>query len=135
MPVLSEKNKKPRLKFNPRLAVIVFQTTGFWSLGFLGFPSNCWKVAFFSLFLALTVLKKVVVNDEQLTFFVPSHLTEYVIQKFGMTEEKAEEEREKIPPKNRPKVRGCTQEIKENQVNGIWGVRGLAMAGYGVFRK
>ena len=47
-----------------------------------------------------TVLKKRVVNDKQLTFFfVPSNLTEYVIQKFGLTEERAEEEREKIEKK------------------------------------
>ena len=47
-----------------------------------------------------TVLKNVVVNDKQLTFFfVPSNLTEYVIQKFGLTEERAEEEREKIEKK------------------------------------
>ena len=70
------------------------------------------QVALFSLFLALTVLKKVVVNDKQLTVFVPSHLTEYVIQNFEMTEEKAEEEREKIK-KNRPKVQGRTQGAQE----------------------
>ena len=47
-----------------------------------------------------TVLKKRVVNDKQLTFFfVPSNLTEYVIQKFGLTEERAEEESEKIEKK------------------------------------
>ena len=47
-----------------------------------------------------TVLKNVVVNDKQLTFFfVPSNLTEYVIQKFGLTEERAEEERQKIKKK------------------------------------
>ena len=63
------------------------------------------QVALFSLFLALTVLKKVVVNDKQLTFFVPSHLTEYVIQNFQMKEEKAEEEREKTKKKS-PKGAG-----------------------------
>ena len=119
MPVLSEKNKKPRLKFNPRLALIVFQTTGLWSLGFLGFPSNCWKVAFFSLFLALTVLKKVVVNDGQLTFFVPSCLTEYVIQKFGMTEEKTEEEREKIPQKIAQKCRNAHRKLRKIKSTGM----------------
>ena len=47
-----------------------------------------------------SVLKNVVVNDKQLTFFfVPSNLTEYVIQKFGLTEERAEEERQKIEKK------------------------------------
>lgn len=46
-----------------------------------------------------TVFKKVVVNDKQLTFFVFSNLTDYVIQKFGLTEERAEEEREKIEKK------------------------------------
>ena len=46
-----------------------------------------------------TLFKKVVVNDKQLTFFVPSNLTEYVIQKFGLTEERAEEEREKTEKK------------------------------------
>ena len=63
------------------------------------------QVALFSLVRALTVLKKVVFNDKQLTFFVPSRLTEYVIQNFEMTEEKAEEEREKIKKKS-PKGAG-----------------------------
>ena len=50
-------------------------------------------------------MKKVVVKDKQLTFFVPSHLTGYFIQNFEMTEEKAEEEREKIKKKS-PKGAG-----------------------------
>ena len=79
-------------------------------------------------------MKKVVVNDKQLTVFVPSHLTEYVIQNFQMTEEKAEEEREKIKKKS-PKGAGMHAEAQEKQVSGIWGVRSPAMAGYGVFRK
>ena len=79
------------------------------------------QVALFSLFLALTVLKKVVVNDKQLTFFVPSHLTEYVIQNFQMTEEKAEEEREKIKKKIAQRCRDARRELKKSK-----------SAGYGV---
>ena len=68
-------------------------------------------------------MKKVVVNHKQLTFFVPSHLTEYVIQNFQKkkTEEKAEEEREKIKKKIAQRCRDARRELKKSK-----------SAGYGV---
>ena len=80
-----------------------------------------------------TVLKNVVVNDKQLTFFfVPSNLTEYVIQKFGLKEERAEEERQKIKKKllrsagmhvrNEGKVRQRDMGCQKPGYGQLWGV-------------